>query len=125
MKPYTGNANLMLGPELFGYVNVGHFVYGNKGGQFLLWGAWVWQEPYTSSGERRLPVWSDHHDNIVVACPRDLSIFLVKESDDTSELFMWVHTVSRDPEHWRHDRHPRDRGTEYVPSYFAWELINL
>ena len=95
----------MIGPGWFGYVDVDGFWYGEKGGRFLNEWAHVFQEPHTPTGKKRLPVWSElDTDDIVVACPSDVAFRTVEDSNN--ENLVWVHKISRDPEHWRHDVHP-------------------
>jgi hypothetical protein len=95
----------MIGPGWFGYVDADQFLYGEKGGRFLNAWAHVFQEPLSPTGTKRLPVWSElKTDDIVVACPSDMAFRTVEDWDN--ESLIWVHKISRDPKHWRHDRHP-------------------
>jgi len=108
MRPYTGSAGAMTGPGWFGYVSADEFWYGEKGGRFLSEGAPVSQEPLTPTGKKRLPIWSElDTDDIVVACPSDMVFPTVEEGDN--DWVIWVHKISRDPEHWCHDYHPKSQ----------------
>jgi len=125
-RPYEGMAEVMFGPRLYGYVNVSCFCYGEKGGQYLLSTAIVSSSSHTEDGQPRLPVWSDEKDDIVVACPRSLAVEVIEESQ--RELnYIWVHQVSRDPDDWRHDGHPRGWMSlrvydETTRRHFQWTL---
>lgn len=105
MRPYTGAAGQMSGPGWFGYVSADDFWYGERGGRFLNEWAQIFQESRTPTGKKRLPVWSElETDDIVVACPSDMVFHTVEDSDN--ENLIWIHKISRNPKHWRHDRHP-------------------
>jgi len=107
MKAWRGWANQMIGPGLYGYIDAQHFRYGENGGRFVFRNATVDQRPHTEEGEERLPIWSEiETDDIVVACPPDMVFDTVEEGGDGEGLSVWVHRISRDPEHWRHDVHP-------------------
>lgn len=106
MRPYTGAVGQMIGPGWFGYVDGDQFLYGEKGGRFLREWASICQEPYTDEGEKRLPVWSERgNDDIIVACPSTIAFSTVGEGEN--EGLVWVHKISRNAEHWRHDKHPK------------------
>jgi hypothetical protein len=115
MRPYRGTIESMIGPGRFGYVDAENFLYGEKGGRFLYECSLVTQEPRTSNGTKRLPVWSEHGtDDIVVACPPNMVFNTVEEGENQG--LIWVHQISRKSKHWRHDRHPMSREA-YLEGY--------
>lgn len=108
MEPYIGAIDTMMGPGKYGFIDPDSFFYGEKGGRFLMGSAGVSQQSHTPTGEPRLPVWSDKDtDDVVVAVPPDMVVRTIEE-DGFNDGLVWVHRVSRDPKHWRHDRHPME-----------------
>lgn len=124
-RPYNGAVDAMFGPNYYGYVDADCFRYGDRGGRFLLEGASVSQAPHTKGGLiQRLPVWSDEDDKLIVACPSWWSIPVVAE-DGVNEGFVWVHRVSQDIDHWRHDRHPMEPENLLDAVFASWKKTGV
>lgn len=108
MRAYTGSPEGMIGPGLYGYVDVAGLVLGEKGGRYLLASATIVQQPKDLEGNPRLPVWSDARDRIVVACPPSIRLQAVPDPGHYDESLVWVDHIERDPSRYRHDLHPMD-----------------
>lgn len=108
MKPFAGTADGMLGPNLYGYIHPEYVRLGEKGGKYLLGSGMIRQRARNTSGDPLLPVWSDEHDLLTVACPPSIQLKTVEEAAPNDERLVWVDRIERDPSKYRHDHHPMD-----------------